>query len=279
MNQENAEGMIEATMESDRNKSGLTHEVTGAAAAWLDAAGFKPVETEVPITAGWVADLAGVLEMTRTEAVNLKIIPRRPKWSKPEAMRREWESAFMSLPSPATGLVEVKVSRSDFRGDHKWLSDPQANLMWLAIPAGLLTEAEYPAGWGILHFKNNAVRCVRPAPLHRVDVERRMSVLLNIAIRRDHHTRYERLRGLRRAIRDRQNDAVSRTRITYAVRAVIKVAKGEAENIEAAMKWYGIKKIPQNVMADLQTLWGIMRKEPTARCDGVLESQPFDGQK
>lgn len=103
----------------DRNKSELTHKLTAAAAFWLDEAGFKPVETEVPVCPGWVADLSGVIRPTKTEATRLKLIPPRGPYSRPNAWR-EWCDAFAAIPSLLTAVVEVKTSRSDFIGDHKW---------------------------------------------------------------------------------------------------------------------------------------------------------------
>jgi len=64
----------------DRNKTDLTHAVTQAAMTWLDERGFKPVETEVEIARGWVADLASAIFPTPTELINLKLIPHRPDW-------------------------------------------------------------------------------------------------------------------------------------------------------------------------------------------------------
>lgn len=64
----------------DRNKTATTHRVTRAAAQWLSTHGFKLVEREVGVALGWQADLAGTVELTQTEAVNLKLVPRPPRY-------------------------------------------------------------------------------------------------------------------------------------------------------------------------------------------------------
>ena len=57
----------------DLNKTPLTHRITALAAAFLDAHGFKPVETEVPVASGWVADVASFVYPTMTEAKKLRL--------------------------------------------------------------------------------------------------------------------------------------------------------------------------------------------------------------
>jgi len=53
---------------TDQNKTELTRKVTAGAATWLTNLGAKPVETEVHVRQGWIADLAAVWCPTRTEA-------------------------------------------------------------------------------------------------------------------------------------------------------------------------------------------------------------------
>ncbi len=48
----------------DLNKSKLTENVTEAVIVWLKEKGFKPVQTEVRIANGWVADIASILRPT-----------------------------------------------------------------------------------------------------------------------------------------------------------------------------------------------------------------------
>jgi hypothetical protein len=93
---------------------------------WLDNHGFKPVETEVPVMRGWVADIAGVIEPTHSEAVKLRLVPRKPNWTSFQtdleryvAGKERHENAYGSLPFPITVLVEVKTSLADLRRERK----------------------------------------------------------------------------------------------------------------------------------------------------------------
>ncbi len=58
------------------NKTPLTNQITNAVAAWMDNRGFKPVETEVTVAGGWVADLAGVIVPTRGAAPAARLVQR-----------------------------------------------------------------------------------------------------------------------------------------------------------------------------------------------------------
>src|SRR5438132_4894673 len=100
-------------MTPDRNKTQTTREITAAVITWLDYHGFKPVETEVTVTRGWQADIAGVIDCTEGEAIALHLAPRKPNWrmsdERYQAMREAFESAYRGLPSPTTALIEVKT--------------------------------------------------------------------------------------------------------------------------------------------------------------------------
>ena len=105
-------------MIDDRNKTDLTKLVTSAAVRWLDEKGFKPIETEVPVSPGWVADIAGSILPTNTELISLKLIKRGPRWSQPGYPEKwkEWEASAAWLRRLLTVIVEVKTSKSDFSG-------------------------------------------------------------------------------------------------------------------------------------------------------------------
>lgn len=148
-------------MIDDRNKSDLTKQVTAAALMYLDERGCKPIETEVGVASGWVADIAAVLDPTITELVALKLLKRQPRYGCPGY--KEWDTQVRQVHRFMTALVEVKVSRSDFSGDQKWTLPLPTNLAYLAFPKGLITESEYPAGWGLLEYsiETDCVRCRR----------------------------------------------------------------------------------------------------------------------
>lgn len=65
-------------------------------------------------------------------------------------------------------LVEVKVSRSDFRRDamkpaHRAGLLP-GNMRWYLTPAGMLRPEEIPEGWGLVEATEARIRIVRAAP-------------------------------------------------------------------------------------------------------------------
>lgn len=252
-------------MIEDRNKTEITKLVTAAAYRYLDERGFKPVETEVPIAMGWVADLAGVISPTQTELQELKLLPRKPSWKADRADREAWYALANKTQELMTALVEVKTSCSDFRGDKKWITEPPTNLAYLAIPNDLAIRAdEVPDGWGVLEYSaaSDFVRITRPPIIRQVTVELQLDVVHEIAVRRDHHTRYESERRFRREIVANRNEDVSRTRMGAALRAVMAVVNKHSmsgriphASMEDALQYHGIKHVNGSDMELLQNLW------------------------
>lgn len=243
---------------ADRNKSELTHKITRDAVQWLDDRGFKPVETEVCVARGWVADIAGVGSLTTTEAVNLKLIQGK-RWGGDYAeMRKTQRDVFLALPSPMTAVIEVKTSRADFLGDRKWALPAPANICLLAVPSGMLDADEFPPGWWVLSYNETApMRTVYRAGIHPQTIERQMQIVLEIAVRRDHHTRYARFREASRQARVWHNEEVSRTRLSTTIGAVESIVKGEHESVEGAMSWHGLRKVPEYLRRRLEKLWRV----------------------
>jgi hypothetical protein len=271
--------VVELFTEPDRNKTDLTHAVTEAIVRYLDGLGFKPVETEVPICEGWIADIAAVIQPTYTEAVQMKLIKARPRCdyyrlSHDAIYRERYESAyaetdasFAALPDPLTALVEVKTSRGDFRGDKKWSAEPPANLCYLAVPRGMLRPDEYPKGWHVVEVSNNGTpRMAARGNLFTVPPKQQMRTVLAIAIRRDHFTRHARLREDRKADRIRQNREQSLTRVRSAVRAVAQIARGEGESVEQVLFWHGIRASPR-LIEELRELWGKATHTPDTQAN------------
>lgn len=187
----------------DLNKTPLTHEVTLAAIRWLNEKGFKPIQTEVKVASKWVADVAGVIIPTRTELLDLKLIPRQPHWRNLVA-RQEWYDNAKTMIQTYTCLVEVKTSRSDFARDRKWGSPVPTNLAFLVSQKGLVSPAEWPEGWGILECCEGKVRCLRPAPLTLVSIENQRDVIFNIAMRL-HNETDPKIQSLRFAMRNQKD--------------------------------------------------------------------------
>lgn len=248
-------------MLDDLNKTTLTKDVTSAVVDYLDIRGCKPIETEVQVQPGWIADVATVIIPTQTELIDLKLLKRAPRWNHPD--RQEWREAADKMTRLMTVAVEVKTSLSDFRRERKWALIPPVDLAYVAIPAALnVSHDKVPATWGILlHGPDpHSLRCVRPPVPQQVNVTQQLNVVLQVAIRRDHDTRHKRLRELRRSELERRNADKSITRTMTACRAMLAIAKGEHESTERALEYYGIKGIPAYYLPTIQNLWGVAQR-------------------
>lgn len=187
----------------DRNKTNLTHKVTAVAAAYLSDRGFKPIETEVSVREGWIADLASFVYPSNTEIRKLRLFGKR------KIIDEYYQNEDMFLRhygAPLTALVEVKTSLSDFRRDKKFDGCIfPAHLCYLAYPKGLLEKP--PTGWIGLIVKEDGSRLlridiggfwVRIHPQHPGDVT---DLVANVAIRLLHRTRYAQYRAWLKAYR------------------------------------------------------------------------------
>lgn len=252
----------------DRNKSELTHKVTAAVHNYLDERGFKPLETEVPICDGWVADLAGVISPTQTELQGLKLLPSKPHWKNNNEDIEAWYALAKQRQRLMTCLVEVKTSISDFRSDRKWNwpSDKfPVNLAYLAIPNTLPIERrDFPLSWGVLEYSEtrNSIRCIQVPEIWTVPIEQHLSVILDVGIRCDHRVRYAGIREQRKQEAIYRNEDVSRTRMSNAIRAVMAVVSGHSWNgklphvsVEDALLHHGIKHVSAMDMEYLHKLW------------------------
>jgi hypothetical protein len=123
-----------------------------------------------------------VIVPTRTELQDLKLISRLPDWKEKDDRMAWYETAKVMIQT-YTSLIEVKTTRSDFLKDRKWNCPQPTNLAYLASQKGLISSKEWPAGWGILEFNEERVRCLRPAVLSLVSMEIQRDTVLNIAMR------------------------------------------------------------------------------------------------
>lgn len=265
----------------DRNKTPLTHLVTQRAVFWLDRVGFKPVETEVGVAEHWVADVAGVCTPTTTELIELRLLKSSPKfpreksgrdWQLPPTPEHEarvaawqvkqaaWEAARDALPKLLTASVEVKTSVNDFKRDDKWERPWPTNLCYLAMPTGLIPQDRWPKGWGIILTSADGQRLLRvfPGELRESPTERQRDVVLALAVRRDHATRYQRMRDVQKKLRIDQNEGKSLTRMTDAIRFVMAVAGG-MEIEDARLRCLRQREIflPDSVLRELAAMRGV----------------------
>jgi hypothetical protein len=259
----------------DLNKSPLTNEVTSAVALWLDAMGFKPVETEVGMPwvveneKGWIADLAGVIVPTQTELINLKLLRKSPQYYLPPSpilndndewipnpAYEEWRKERDAKQRLMTCLVEVKTSRADFLGDRKWNLSLPTDMAYLAAPKGLVAPPEWPTGWGVLEFHDGAVRQKRQPSLGITTTEQQRDVILSIAVRRDHHTRYARHREFMREDREHRKTETINAHLHRITSAVFDILEGKRGGVKECLEYRSVKHT-EWAIEELKPLFGI----------------------
>lgn len=252
----------------DRNKTGLTHDVTAVAASWLDLHGFKPIETEVPLCLGWCSDLAAVITPTQTELIDLKLLRRKPRWTwnrkryeVDDSDAASWQAEYKALDRVMTCCVEVKTSRGDFRRDKKWTFALPTDMAYLAAPKGLTQPEEWPKGWGILEFESDVIHQLRPPTPGVTTTEQQLGIVLSIALRRDHNTRYERIRELQKSERIEDGEQRAITRTGDIARLVLSVAHAEYESVERTLERYRRTNLPPWVMEPLKKLYGVAKNQ------------------
>jgi len=156
-------------------------------------------------------------------------------------------------------LVEVKTSHSDFKNDSKWTRSIPSDLAYLAYPAGMIGVSEWPEGWGILEYHEtcDSIKCRRPAVAYEVKAEIQRDMIYEISLRRDHHTRYERLRKFRRESLIERNSDKSLARINDAFRIVLAVAAGVHGSVDGVLEYYGVRKLADYLRERLDDLWNV----------------------
>ena len=272
--------MTDDCVPADRNKTKLTHDITRAAHQWLDNHGFKPVETEVWMpwdsasNKGWIADLAGVIAPTQTELINMKMIPRPPRYeygkdsgkrnADYKVRREEWEALYRPLSRMMTCLVEVKASRSDFRKDRKWKMTPPTDLAYVAMPAGIAKKEEWPDAWGILELRGDVVAQIRtPTPRFALDSQH-FDVVYQLALACDHRVRYAELRAQQKAQRVNDAERITIERLDRVISAVHDIAAGHLQwtdeplaSVEQAFRAHGIRNARECDLEKLGKLFKI----------------------
>jgi hypothetical protein len=261
-------------MTPDRNKTLGTRKITASVMVWMDNLGFKPVETEVQLCAGWQCDIAGVIDPTRSEAVAMKLIPRNANWKDwqkdsvaADEKARAHESAYAALPSPITTLVEVKATLSDLKGDRKWEGSSPADLSFLAVPEKLVAAAVSLVTnphWGLIRVTERGCRVIRWPVISSVTIEQRLATVYSIAVKRDHRTRYRALRESEKQARATKNkEKVTPDRWSEIARVVTIIAPGGRagvfayESVQHVLSSKRIGWLPVSVVEQLQELWGI----------------------
>ena len=149
---------------ADNNKTHLTNVITAGAKMWMLGVGFKPVQDEVPVADGWVADVAGYIQPTQTELTrHLKLLKALGLTNDESGVAK----FFSRYEMPMTGLIEVKTTKADYKKDigrkyarHDQPSCP-VHLPWLAYPTGMVPDLELPHYWGLLEFSANGDKLLK----------------------------------------------------------------------------------------------------------------------
>lgn len=242
----------------DANKTPLTRQITGYALMWLRENGFKPLAAEVPVAEGWVADVAGMSVLTRTEAIRLKLFKAFRRGYPYDAPQEEIdayldagkasEAAFAAIPAPLSTLLEVKVSRADFRKDlARKFCCPQlpAHLCYVAIPSGLLSADEYPKGWGVLVLKGGKFIQMQVPTIQTPTSERALVLAWQLGCKIDNDQRYERLREAQKG--ERAGYSVQRQRSR-----VQQVAYWMADLVDGREPGWAFDQLPPEVKEEVR---------------------------
>ncbi len=236
----------------DANKLPLTHRVTALAAAYLNNLGCKPVETEVPIRPGWIADVASYWYPTQTEVKKLGLNKNVAALyeGNPSDYRKvmDWVVGEGLL----TVVAEVKVSRSDFAADaRKWTTDVSpANLCFLAYPTGVVEAL--PRGWyGIETTKDGS----RIQKIHRAYTRfhaqfsaQQLDLVAAVGIRRDHRTRHRAVSDWLKAYRVEDRTKQAQYSAADLLHGLAEWVQGEGwradRSLRDVLSKLGLKKVP-----------------------------------
>lgn len=237
----------------DTNKTPLTHRVTAVAAACLDGLGCKPVETEVPVLDGWVADVAGIWQPTVTEArrIHMSVPMQNRLGTKANA-----EYALHACGGgPLAVVAEVKTSRSDFLCDPKWQRPPPANFCFLAFPRGALNpESELPKGWFGIESSKDGTQVLKIHRCHGYVHPMHPGLLLDfvaaVAVRRDHRTRYAATRDWVKAYTAKDREDTKQYKAAQLLVTLANWLQGKGywpdRGLEQVLLEIGVKKVSKH---------------------------------
>ena len=137
------------------------------------------------------------------------------------------------------------------------LPAPLPPVMAQNVPAGMVKPAEWPVGWGVLEMSEGGIlRRVRNPVVRRMPPDQRAEVILSIAIRRDHHTRYARWRESEREQRVEAGVRREKLRTNEVVDAVFDVLRGERGSVKECLERHRVKQVSEWQMAQLQAMYG-----------------------
>ena len=91
-----------------------------------------------------------------------------------------------------TVLIEVKVSRGDFKADKKksfrrkgWEDNGLGNFRFYCSPYGMIREEEVPSSWGLLYLSKTGkrIKLVKPAEYQKANIKEEYKFLLSVVRR------------------------------------------------------------------------------------------------
>jgi hypothetical protein len=223
---------------------------------------------------GWIADIAGVIVPTQTELIEMKMIPRPPRWNHGgnndgyEVKHAAWKALYEPINRLMTCLVEVKATRSDFRGDRKWKLTPPVDLAYLAIPPGIVKKEEWPEGWGILELRGDTVAQIRIPTVRAATLQQHFSFIYQLALCCDHRVRRAVMREEQKLTRINDAERILISRIDKIVSAVHDIAAGHVwwsekplTSVEQVLTYHGIKNVRAAQLEQLATLFKIAARK------------------
>ena len=231
----------------------LTKRITAGAKLWMLGAGFKPVEDEVYVTDGWIADLAGIITPTPSEFKrNLKL----HKLIGINDCSDPFSSFQQKYNMQMTALVEVKATKADYMKDadrkfgirdgrdySHWQRMP-AHLCYIAYPDGMVNENELPGGWGKLKFSRNGNKLLKsysPAtiyPQNPVDI---IDVVSNIGVRCYNKWTYRELRDTIKRYNSEEKQRNNIYKTNSFLDAVLTILESNKRSLSEELKYRGIK--------------------------------------
>ena len=236
----------------DANKSVLTHKITAVCAAYLDKRGFKPIETEVSVgrmQRGWIADLASFVY---------------PSWTERKLIGLNTDE----LISPVTAIVEVKITRGDFKKDVRRKFNAEvlpAHICYLAYPKGMLRDEEIPERWVGLEVKEDGSKILRRKKKRITPAEQTSRQIIDlisaVAIRRAHRTRYRELRDYLRMYRAEEREKNTHYKTSSVIQAMVAWLDGDPEaDLKECLKYYGVYKVPKYLDREIEKLTAIKKQ-------------------
>ena len=253
-------------MELDKNKTCATHRATAVAAAYLDLRGFKPIETEVPVFDGWVADLASYVYPSNTELEKLKIVGKK-QTRYGHIIDTDAAARFENMcgQGPFTALVEVKVTKGDYKNDIAFKFGGRvfpAHFCYLAYPKGLVEKP--PKGWIGLVLNERCDRITKVdksnwiyGGCHAQHPGSIIDLIANVGIRRHHRTHGTAMRAFVKSY----NADETKAKRSYTIHSSLKIIEeylfGDGEkqldemlayhNVRSAMSEKWIKEIAEKI--------------------------------